>query len=107
MYLVCKLQTGKVHTGKVLCAKYNWQITRGQCTLKAKYQLANAWLVKYDRQYRWRAKYYTGKLFGVQRTNDRVVWTRLLRGEDKPALLRGDRVASRGGIILTLPLAHI
>ena len=70
MYLVCKLQTGKVHTGKVLCAKYNWQITRGQCTLKAKYQLANAWLVKYDRQYRWRAKYYTGKLFGVQRTND-------------------------------------
>ena len=88
MYLVCKLQTGKVHTGKVLCAKYNWQITRGQCTLKAKYQLANAWLVKYDRQYRWRAKYYTGKLFGVQRTND--LFNELIRKTRKSLVIMRD-----------------
>ena len=71
MYLMCRLQAGKVHTGKSPCAKYNWQTTRGQSTSQSKYQLAKYWLVKYDRQNRRRAKYYTGKLTGVQPTNDR------------------------------------
>ena len=69
-YLMCRLQVGKVHTGKSPCAKYNWQTTRGQSTSQSKYHLAMYWLVKYDRQNRRCAKYYTGKLTGVQPTND-------------------------------------
>ena len=71
-YLMCRLQVGKVHTGKSPCAKYNWQTTHVQSTSQSKYQLAKFWLVKYDRQNRRCAKYYTGKLTGVQPTNDRL-----------------------------------
>ena len=67
---MCRLQEGKVHTGKSSCAKYNWQTTHGQNTSLSKYQSAKYWLAKYDRQNRRRAKYYTGKLTGVQPTND-------------------------------------
>ena len=69
---MCRLQEGKVHTGKSSCAKYNWQTTHGQNTSLSKYQSAKYWLAKYDRQNRRRAKYYTGKLTGVQPTNDRL-----------------------------------
>ena len=51
---------GKIHPGKVLtgkephakyeCAKYNWQSTSGQKTLRSKNQLAKTNWVKYDRQ---------------------------------------------------------
>ena len=61
---------------KVQLAKYSW----------AKYQLANAWQVKYDRQYMWRATYQRPLKVNVMKTNEEIL-KRIAKTNQNPVIL--------------------